>query len=157
MMDNFDQEKICEECYYSPISHSFRLIIDDGIEDYFYCCPAGAKKYDDYNGIEQHILIELKKINKPYNLIIDAQSYRFHHAPCVDIIIQLMNTWSSLLLRSSSLLRKIIIINQNMLFKCKLNYIWYSIAKQIRKKIIIDYDSSFSKLLEMNRDTLHTV
>jgi hypothetical protein len=146
LQEKGDEEECCKECYYSPLSHSFKLISNNGDEDYFYCCPSAGKKYDDEISIEQHILIELNKINKPYILIIDAQAFRLRHTAYVDIIMKLMHTWRSLQLKH------IVIINRNLIFRMKVNYIWSSIPTYIRKKIIIDWTDSFANLLAINED-----
>lgn len=136
-----NSEHICGDCFYAPSSHSFKRI-----GDYYYCCPSSATKYYDIDGIEHHMRVELSKDNnRPWTLILDIQGYRLKHSPCINAIIKLSHTYCF------KYLQQVIVINQNLLFKLKLNTSWYSLSKSIREKLFFDDTNKFSKLLQMTK------
>ena len=139
-----NSNKVCRDCWYAPSSHSFKLISQSEKEDYYYCCPSCATNFHDVEGIEHHIRVETSKITNQWILILDGQGYRFKHVPCINAIIKLSHTYCL------EKLQQIIIINQNLLLKLKLNVSWCSFSKAIRKKMLFDDTNKFSKLLQMN-------
>ena len=141
------KENICYECSYIPNYHSFHLLNENEKHIYFYSCPSETRYYNDPDGLITHIKHEIKKINKPWTWIFNAELFGIKHATCTNMHTQLLKLFSKYAQIS---LKNIIIINQNITFKAYLQACWYFIPQYLRTKIIFDYQNNFSKLLKID-------
>jgi len=143
----FDIDKVCENCFYNPRSHSFYNLSENDEEVYFYSCPSNARYYYDAEGIYKHMRLEIEKIKKPWIWIIDCNNYGLKHLRYPSVGLKIVEFLDSFL---SNKLNQIIIINQTMSFKVAINYIWKMIPENIRKKIIFDKSNYFANLLQID-------
>jgi len=110
----------CPVCSIDPTSHSFKKIaVKDNI-NYFYTCPAKAKKYNDTDGILYHYrgVLEDNK-NNPWVWIFDADNFSAKHALNIDLAIKL----AKLINEYSNSLQKIQIVNPTWHIKATLKIV----------------------------------
>lgn len=142
-----DNNNVCIECFYTPNYHSFHLLSETDDHYYFYTCPSETKIYNDPDGLVKHIRLYIENINKQWTWIFNAEDFGFKHAKCKTLHSEVMNLLSEY---APSLLKNIIIINQNLKFKAYLSTCWYYIPTHLRRKIIFDVKNNFSSLLKLD-------
>lgn len=126
---------ICHICENSPGSHSFDFIGQrEGINN-FYSCPGNSSKYDDYDGIINHIDKTLEKyINNPWNFILDCSGFGLNHLLQFRLSIDIVRLVTR---KYSEFLCYVYIINSNTFITSLLQYLLPFTNEKIKNKIII--------------------
>lgn len=126
---------ICPICEKEPSSHSLQKLATKDNVNYFYTCPAKAKKYNDTNGILYHyrgVLEEHK--NDPWVWIFDSKDFSAKHALNIDLAIKL----AKLIDEYSKNLKKIEIVNPTWHIKGTLKLVLPFLEKKTQNLIRIN-------------------
>ncbi len=132
---------------YEPDAHSFHIISINHDNDYYYTCPAEARRYSDAEGLDDFIRFKLQNNVKPWIWIINSASFGFTHMKRVTVMKTILRLLQDTIARN---LKQIIIVNQTVSFKMMMNTLWYLVPESIRKIIIFDSNNQFSRLLKLD-------
>jgi len=137
-------EKICKVCAVDPKSHSFKKVSEKGGISIYYSHPAQAKRYDDKEGIYNHIDNTLSHIgNKKWICIIDSEGFDLKHVALFDSGMGLMDL---LINKYGKNLQEIRIINPSWHIKGLLKVLGLKVDPVIMEKIKIFEDRQYSIL-----------
>ena len=138
---------ICPVCDAEPGAHSFHKIHRKKDVEYYYTCPAQAKKYKDVEGIVKHYdgVLNQKDPDLQWMWIFDCSGFNVHHMMEYQVGIRLAQLITG---KYSGKLQKIYIINPNWYIFSMVTVVWPFLSKSVRDCIVYEGNDTYEFQVE---------